>query len=398
MLEHIDAELEDPILKVMASFKASPAKHKLDLGIGVYRDSGGKTPIFQAVKEAELVIQKQERSKAYLGPIGDIKYTGLIQRLLFCQLDSDPDLFQIIQTPGGTGALRMAGEFLHSALPTATLWLSDPAWSTHKPIFAGARLPTHEYRYFDHESRTLDFASMCEDIATIPAGDIVLLQSCGHNPSGCNLSKEQWFTVSQLMADKGLLPLLDLAYQGLDQGQTEDLQSITAIEAHHNEWLLCYSASKTFSLYNDRTGCLALRSSSAKNSRHALNLILNLVCANYYMPPAHGASVVRTILSSDELTQLWQAELETARIRVIECRKQLIQALSETGNDSYQYLERQEGLFAYLGLAEKDLIWLREQHALYLGPGGRLNIAGLNPQSLPYICDALIKLTNKNGQ
>ncbi|EAR60113.1 aromatic amino acid transaminase [Neptuniibacter caesariensis] len=395
MLEHIDAELEDPILKVMASFKASTVSHKLDLGIGVYRDSKGKTPIFKAVKEAELIIQMQETSKAYLGPVGDTQYTGLIHQLLFGQLDCPPDFFQIIQTPGGTGALRVAGEFLHSALPFATLWLSDPAWSTHKPIFSGAQLPTKEYRYFDHETRVLDFAAMCEDIAAIPTGDIVLLQSCGHNPSGCNLSYEQWLSVSQLMADRGLLPLLDLAYHGLDQGQILDLQSIKAIEAHHDEWLLCYSASKTFSLYNDRTGALAVRNRTIQNAHHALSLILNLVCANYYMPPAHGASVVRTILTSSDLTELWKHELEAARTRIIDCRKALIDALSSSGTDDYQFLERQEGMFAYLGLTEKELAWLREKHALYFGPGGRLNIAGLNPQSLPQISQALTELAKK---
>ncbi len=190
MLKHVKAELEDPILKVMASFKASPAKNKHDLGIGVYRDSSGATPIFKAVKEAELILQKNEKSKAYLGPIGDVEFNRLLRQMLFSGTPLlDSDSIQSIQTPGGTGALRIAGELLNRAIPGAKLWLSDPAWSTHKPIFTGAGLTTATYRYFDAHSKQLDFTRLCDDLNSIPEGDVVLLQSCGHSASGCNLTK-----------------------------------------------------------------------------------------------------------------------------------------------------------------------------------------------------------------
>lgn len=391
MLQHLQAELEDPILKVMASYKASTTANKQDLGIGVYRDGLGNTPIYAAVKAAELHLQQQERSKAYLGPIGDTAYTQALTQLLLN--DSVPDdLLRCIQTPGGTGALRIAGELLHRALPNTTLWLSDPAWSTHDPIFTGAGLKLSRYRYFDTSTRTLNFSAMLADIKNIPPGDAVLLQSCGHNPSGCNLTDSQWFQVAELLAERQLLPVLDLAYHGLDQGLELDLISIRAIESCHKEWLLCYSASKTFSLYNDRTGALFLRSETAKAAQQLLNLTLNLVCANYYMPPAHGASVIRTILTSDELCHLWKSELETARQRVIQCRQTLVDSLKTTATADFNYLTQQQGLFAYLGLTETQLNKLQREHGLFLGPGGRLNIAGVNDTNLQLICKALCQL------
>ncbi|WP_370278805.1 aromatic amino acid transaminase [Pontibacterium sp.] len=393
MLQAIEVGPTDPILMMLAQYHADPNPEKIDLGIGVYRDNKGRTPILKAVKEAEAILLKEEASKAYLGPAGDQRFNALITDLLLHDpLRNQPDMAQnlcTLQTPGGTGALRVAGDLIAHANPGATIWLSNPPWVTHRPIFSSAGLRLGYYRYFDPSTRGLDFEGMIDDLKDAAPGDVVLIQVAGHNPCGCDLNIEQWEQLSALLADLGVTPLLDLAYHGLCTGLESDLLGLRVIERSHAEWMLTYSASKTFGIYFERTGALLIKCKEKAICDDVRSEALNLICGNYYMPPGHGASVVRTILESEELGQMWRKELEKARHRISKCRKLLSDSLNGTTAWHYNFLNHQRGMFSYLGLNEAQLSALRENYSLYVGTGGRINVAGINEKNVERICEAL---------
>lgn len=391
MLQAIDVGPSDPILNMLAQFHADPNPEKIDLGIGVYRDSSGQTPILNAVKRAEKWLLKHETSKAYLGPAGDRLYCAHLNQLLFGD-SFDGGKQRSLQTPGGTGALRVAGDILQRARPGTHIWLSNPPWVTHRPIFSAAGLHLQYYRYFSAETHALDFPGMMEDLQDAEAGDVVLIQVAGHNPTGCDLDISQWETLSAFLLERGLTPILDLAYHGLCTGLDSDLVGLRIIQRDHPEWLLCYSASKTFGIYFERTGMLTIHTAKSENSDRVYREALNLICGNYYMPPGHGASVVRTILKSEELTALWQSELESARSRISDCRKLLADNLNASSAWQYRYLNQQRGMFSYLGLNEKQLKQLRKDYSLYVGTGGRINVAGVNTENIERICSALNRI------
>lgn len=393
MLQAIEVGPTDPILMMLAQYNADPNPEKIDLGIGVYRDNKGRTPIMKAVKAAEAILLKEEASKAYLGPAGDQRFNALITDLLLHNtLRDQPEMTQslcTLQTPGGTGALRVAGDLIAQANPRATLWLSNPPWVTHRPIFSSAGLRLGYYRYFDPATRGLDFQGMMEDLKDAAPGDVALIQVAGHNPCGCDLNIEQWERLSSHLADLGVTPLLDLAYHGLCTGLESDLLGVRVIERNHAEWMLTYSASKTFGIYFERTGALLIKCKEKTICDNVRSEALNLICGNYYMPPGHGASVVRTILENEELNQMWQKELEKARHRIAKCRKLLSSSLNGTTAWHYNFLNHQRGMFSYLGLNEAQLSELSENYSLYIGTGGRINVAGINEKNVERICEAL---------
>lgn len=401
MLQTIDVGPTDPILMLLAQYHADPNPEKIDLGIGVYRDNKGRTPILKAVKQAETYLLKHEHSKAYLGPAGDPKFNASVTNLLFAdQLTREsalPETLCTLQTPGGTGALRVAGDLIAHANPHATLWLSNPPWVTHRPIFSSAGLQLGYYRYFDPIKRGLDFEGMKEDLRDAAPGDVVVIQVAGHNPCGCDLNLQQWEELSSLMLNLKLTPLLDLAYHGLCTGLESDLLGIRVIQRHHKEWLLTYSASKTFGIYFERTGALIIRCKDKTITQDVQQEALNLICGNYYMPPGHGASIVTTILESEELNQQWRKELNKARLRISDCRKLLTDSLNGTTAWHYRFLNHQRGMFSYLGLSEAQLSELREKYSLYIGMGGRINVAGINEKNVERICEALKAVQRQTG-
>lgn len=393
MLHTIEVGPTDPILMLLAQYHADPNPEKIDLGIGVYRDRKGRTPILKAVKQAEAHLLKHEHSKAYLGPAGDPRFNALVTNLLLVDsLSHAPPLAETrctLQTPGGTGALRVAADLIAHANPQATIWLSNPPWVTHRPIFGSTGLHLDYYRYFDPMSRGLDFEGMKEDLHDAAPGDVVVIQVAGHNPCGCDLNLQQWEELSALMLDLNLTPLLDLAYHGLCTGLESDLLGVRVIQRNHTEWLLTYSASKTFGIYFERTGALIIHCKDKQIAHDVQQEALNLICGNYYMPPGHGASIVSTILGSEELSQEWRKELNKARLRISDCRKLLTDSLNGTTAWHYRFLNHQRGMFSYLGLSESQLLELREKYSLYIGTGGRINVAGINEKNVARVCEAL---------
>lgn len=387
MFETIPTSPVDPIFQVMAACQADTRPDKVDLGIGVIRNAQGQTPVMIAVTEAEQLLHKQH-SKAYIGPAGRPEYCQRLARLLLPEHCTSGQLSSI-QTPGGTGALRVAADLLNHTHPGARLWLSNPPWVTHHAIFPAAGLKLHEYRYQHPEHSGLDFATMLADLSQLQPGDIVLLQVAGHNPTGCDLSPDQWHQVAALMAEHNALPLLDLAYHGLARSLSADSEPLGIIAQYHSQWLLCYSCSKSFGLYNERTGALFIHTATTELTRRVHQEAINQICANYYMPPDHGASVVATILASQELSLRWQQELEHSRQRLQQQRQQLVQALRLQLPAHWPQLASQQGLFSYLDLSNTQLAQLAQQHGVYLGAGGRINISGLNAGNLTKVVTAI---------
>ncbi|WP_027857067.1 amino acid aminotransferase [Marinobacterium jannaschii] len=388
MWQQLDVGATDPILQMLAAYHADPNPDKIDLGIGVYKDSAGNTPIFKAVKKAEKWLLKHESSKAYLGPAGDVEFNTEISRLLLAE-DYNPETTLCLQTPGGTGALRVAGDLISRARTHGCIWLSNPPWVTHRSIYQSAGLRLQYYRYFDPATQSTDFTGMKEDLKEAMPGDVVLLQTTAHNPTGCNLSAEQWEEIALLLRDREALPLLDIAYQGLDESLHADLSATRIIRQLCPEWIICYSASKTFGLYNERAGALLIKTS---NSLSAVRQeALNRICANYYMPPAHGAAIIRTILQSEELKNQWQQELADAREQLKSNRMLFCNRLNAISAWQYRLLGQQKGMFSYLGLSERQLQYLRSEHSIYAGSGGRINVAGISQNNVRTICDAILQ-------
>lgn len=389
MLNQIQVGPTDPILRMLALYHADPNPDKIDLGIGVYRTKQGMTPVMKAVKRAEKHLLKEQTSKTYLGPAGDPLFNRAITQLLFDDAPVTPGHLCTLQTPGGTGALRVAGDLLKRANPHANLWLSTPHWVTHRPIFTAAGFHLSYYRYFDSTTRQLDFSGMLEDLRDAQPGDIVVIQVSGHNPTGCDLNIEQWEQLSEMMLQRGLLPLLDLAYHGLVSGLDRDLAGLRIIQRQHPEWLLCYSASKSFGIYIERTGALFVRCPTTSTCERVHAEALNQICSNYYMPPGHGAAIVRTILNDADLKALWHKELAEARDRLADCRLLLSNTLNANSAWQYRFLAHQSGMFNYLGLTDAAVNRLREEHSIYIGTGGRINVAGINKRNVKRISDAL---------
>lgn len=388
MFETTPTSPVDPIFQVMAACKADPRPDKVDLGIGVIRNEHGQTPVMAAVTEAERLLHTQQHSKAYLGPAGRTEYCQQLAHLLLPEHSTSGQL-ATIQTPGGTGALRVAADLLNHTRPGTRLWLSDPPWVTHRAIFPAAGLQLQDYRYQHPEHSGLDFVAMLADLSQLQPGDIVLLQVAGHNPTGCDLSPQQWHQLAALMAERNALPLLDLAYHGLAQSLSTDSEPLGIIAQYHSEWLLCYSCSKSFGLYNERTGALLIHTATPTLTHRVHQEAINQICANYYMPPDHGAAIVATILASTELSQCWQQELDHNRQRLQQQRQQLVQALRLRLPAHWSQLASQQGLFSYLDLSNTQLAHLAQQHGVYLGAGGRINISGLNAGNQNKVIEAI---------
>ena len=372
MFQFLLPQLPDPLLELIGLFRADTRSGKIDLGVGTYRNEAGETPVMAAVKAAEQVLLETQRTKGYLGPEGDERFVEALVPIVFGSPAPYAGRLTGVQTPGGGGALRLGAELIAAARPGATVWLGAPTWPNHRPIFAAAGLQVAEYRQFDRDEQRFCFDDTLEVLSRAAVGDVVLLQGCCHNPTGADPSPAEWDQLAALMAGRGLVPFVDLAYQGLGDGLETDAEGARRVLAGVGEALLAYSCDKNFGLYRERTGALFVLGRDAHAAGIVRDNLLGLARVNWSMPPDHGAAAVRVILESDELASNWRAELATMRLRIAAVRGALVAA-----DPGLAFLGRQRGMFSLLPMMPASVAELRRDHAIYMAGSGRINIAGL---------------------
>lgn len=385
----------DPILGLTDTFKADPRQDKVTLGVGIYKDEAGQTPVLQSVKKAEALLLEQEKTKNYLGIEGVQTYNRVVQELLFGE---GSDLVTsgraaTAQAPGGTGALRIAAEFLLRNTPSRTVWVSNPTWANHQNIFETAGLTVKEYGYYNASAHDIDFDGMMTDLANAQAGDIILLHGCCHNPTGIDLTLTQWELVANLCADKQLVPLFDFAYQGFGAGIEEDAAGLRLVASKVPELLVANSFSKNFGLYNERIGAVTVVAQNADEAVRAFSQVKRTIRANYSNPPAHGALIVSTILSDASLKALWVQELTEMRERIAEMRTLFVQSLKDEGvTQDFSFISRQNGMFSFSGLNKAQVARLKDEFGIYIVGSGRISVAGMTKTNMPVICKAIAQI------
>ncbi len=389
MLTNLKAQPADKILQLMQFYREDPRDNKIDLGVGVYKDATGLTPVMRAVKAAEKRIWEEQKSKSYTGLAGDPAYSAAMRDLILAD-SVDAGRVAAAATPGGTGALRQAFELIKLANPDATIFVSNPTWPNHLSIIKFLGLPMVQYRYFDDKSCDVDFDGMMASLAAVKAGDVVLLHGCCHNPTGANLTLEQFAQVADLIVEKGAMPLVDIAYQGFGDGLEEDAAATRIIASKVPEMLLAASCSKNFGIYRERTGILMAISADASQTANTQGTLSYLNRQNYSFPPDHGARIVSTILSDAELTADWKSELEEVRLGMLSLRTQLANELRlRTNSDRFDFIATHRGMFSRIGASPEEVQSMRDTHAIYMVGDSRMNIAGLNAQTIPLLAEAI---------
>ncbi|MBK4217725.1 aspartate/tyrosine/aromatic aminotransferase [Paracoccus caeni] len=389
MLSNLKPQAPDKILMLIEEFKADTRQGKIDLGVGVYKDPQGVTPVMRAVKAAEQRIWESQTTKAYTGLAGEADYRNAMAQMVL--KDVPTDRLASLATVGGTGAIRQALELARLANPDFTVYVSDPTWPNHLSIMKFMGVPFVEYRYFDNDTRGVDFAAMKEDIAKAKQGDIVLLHGCCHNPTGANLTLAQWEEVAEILEKSGAVPLIDLAYQGFGDGLEEDAAATRLIAKRLPEVLIAASCSKNFGIYRERTGILfaLAENSAARDLSQGSMAYLNR--QNYSFPPDHGARIVSTILTDEALRADWAAELEEVRNSMLGLRAQLASELRDlSGSDRFDFIAEHRGMFSRLGATPEQVAKLKSEAAIYMVGDSRLNIAGLNKDTVPVLARAII--------
>ena len=393
MFEKIAAAPADPILGLADLFRADNRSNKINLGIGVYKDETGQTPVLSSVKKAEKFLLENETTKNYLSIDGLADFARCTQALLFGKnhaLITDQRA-RTAQTPGGTGALRVAADFLATQTDVKRIWVSNPSWPNHQNVFHSAGLEVCEYAYYDAQNHTLDFDGMLTALDKAQAGDVVLFHGCCHNPTGIDPTKEQWAQLAALSQQKGWLPLFDFAYQGFARGLEEDAEGLRIFADTHQELLVCSSYSKNFGLYNERVGACTLVAANADAAATAFSQVKYTIRANYSNPPAHGAAVVATILGNDALRAEWEQELTAMRQRIHLMRELFVKTLQEKGaQGDFSFIIRQNGMFSFSGLSKDQVIRLRDEFAVYAVNSGRVNVAGMTPDNMSALCAAIV--------
>jgi len=392
MFNTVEMAPSDPILGLTDAFNADPNPEKINLSVGVYKDADGKTLVLDSVKKAQHKILGTEITKSYKPIQGDPAYGKVVQAMLFGADHEILDAGRIVtaHTPGGTGALRVAGDLVKKIKPTASIWLSDPTWANHPNIFNAAGLELKAYPYFNAETNGLAFGSMINAIKQIPQGDVILLHGCCHNPTGVDPTPEQWRQIGLILAERGVLPLLDFAYQGFGDGLKEDAAGLRIIAEICPEMLICSSFSKNFSLYNERVGAVSAIARDREQAQAVLSQVKQVIRSNYSNPPAHGAAIITTILSDPALTAQWEQELAAMRDRIRDMREAFVAELAAAGiNADYGFIANQRGMFSFSGLTKSQVGKLREQYSIYIVGSGRINVAGMNQNNLPILCKAI---------
>ncbi|MCJ8269540.1 MAG: aspartate/tyrosine/aromatic aminotransferase [Psychrosphaera sp.] len=384
----------DPILGLMAAFKNDPNPKKIDLGVGVYKDEAGNTPVLKCVKKAEAFRLANETSKSYIGLAGDEGYNQKIKELLF----GDHQIIaqnraRTTQTPGGTGALRVGAEFLKRCNNAATIWVSAPTWANHIALFEASGLNVKEYPYYDYDKRGLLFDDMMSVLSQVKSGDIVLLHACCHNPSGMDLTQEQWHKVADLAVENGFTPMIDIAYQGFGSGLDDDAAGLRIMADKVDEMVICSSCSKNFGLYRERLGACTVVGKDAASADIAQSVVLSVVRGIYSMPPHHGAAIVNTILHSVELRAMWEAELAEKRDRINGLRKLIVEKLGVAGIDQdFSFIQRQHGMFSFFGIAGEQIEQLKNDYGIYMVGSSRMNVAGISNSNIDYFAESVAKV------
>ncbi len=393
MWENIEQAPADAIFGLTEAFKNDPNPDKVNLGAGVYKDDFGNTPVLEAVKAAEKILLGAEKSKNYLPISGDPLYADNVQKLIFGETAEvyTARRASTIQAPGGTGALRMGADLLKKFSPAlATVWVSSPTWANHRGIFSSAGFEIKEYPYYDARTKSVDIDNLISSLEQIPKGDIVLMHACCHNPSGVDLSSDQWRQVADIAKEKKWIPFLDFAYQGFASGIKEDRFAVDMFVETGLDLFIASSFSKNIGLYNERTGALTIVSPSSREAQVAMGHLKLTVRTCYSNPPAHGGLIVATILNDKDLTAQWIEELNFMRKRIVTMRCALVDGLAGRGiKDDFSYIKKQRGMFSFSGLSDDVVSWLRENKSIYVVGGGRINVAGLTSSNIDYICDSI---------
>lgn len=384
LLADLREQAPDGLLALMLAYRADPRPHKIDLGVGVYRDDTGATPVMAAVKAAERLLVEQQTTKVYLGVDGDLDFVARLAPIVFGdERAADPRLAGM-QTPGGTGALRLAAELLAATGPAPRIWIGDPTWANHVPIFRAAGVEVRMHRFYDPRVGHLDMAGMIEALDTAGAGDAVLLHGCCHNPAGVDFTIDQWADLADVIVRRRLLPIVDFAYHGFGRGLEEDAAGLRLLYDRAEAIAVAYSCDKNFGLYRERTGALWVRAADTATLAKVRSSMRHPARASWSMPPDHGAAVVRVILESAELTARWRDELETMRRRVLTLRNVLADA-----HPMLAPLRQQTGIFGMLPIDSDAVQALRRDHAIYIADDGRINLAGLTASTLRALIAAL---------
>ena len=389
MFNSLKAQAPDKILALMGQFRADPRTDKIDLGVGVYKDAEGRTPVMRAIKSAEKQLWETETTKTYTALAGEPAFHAAMAEMVL-GAGYPADRLSCLATVGGTGACRQAFELARLANPGCTVWVSDPTWPNHLSILAFMKQDTKLYRYFDSAARAVAFEAMMEDLQAIKAGDVVLLHGCCHNPTGANLTLEQWAAVADLLEAKGAVPMIDLAYQGFGDGLEEDAAGTRLIASRLPEVMIAASCSKNFGIYRERTGCLLVLSDAA-SKEVTQGTLAYLNRQNYSFSPDHGARLVTMVLTDPTLRAEWMTELEEVRKGMLGLREQLAAELRQLSNsDRFDFVARHRGMFSRLGASPEQVEKMRVDNAIYMVGDSRLNIAGLNAKTVPILARAII--------
>jgi aspartate aminotransferase len=394
MFGRLKALPADPILGLSIKYRADENPLKIDLGVGVYKNEAGDTTILNCVKKAEKFRLETEQTKTYIGGTGSALFNERMTSLIFGDHKVvNENRVRTVSTPGGTGALRVAGEFISRCKTGAKIWLSNPTWANHKGVFTECGLDIQEYPYYDYENKTLDFDAMLNALKQVSPDDFVLLHACCHNPSGMDLSQEQWQQVVQLTKEVGFTPLIDMDYQGFGDGLEEDAYGVRLMAETVNNMLLCSSCSKNFGLYRERIGACTIIGETPATTDIALSVILGVARTIYSMPPAHGAALVETILSSEELTQEWHSELSEMRNRINGNRSVIVDKLIEKGvTRDFSFIANQKGMFSFLGITPAQVQQLQDEYSVYMVGSSRMSIAGISPTNVDYLAESIARV------
>ncbi|MEJ6773073.1 MAG: amino acid aminotransferase [Porticoccaceae bacterium] len=382
----------DPILGLMAAFRADTRETKIDLGVGVYQDDRGRTPVMASVKEAEAKLMELELTKSYQGIAGDPDYNQRMMSLIFGADHSilSSGRVKSIQAPGGSGALRVGAEVIQRATPSSKLWVGVPTWPNHIPLLGSAGFEIKEYPYYDMATHQINGDAMMETLRQVPAGDMVLLHGCCHNPTGADLSHEQWDQIADLALERGFIPFIDTAYQGLGDGLDEDAYGMRMMADRLPELVIASSCSKNFGLYRERTGSITFIAKNSQQAEIVASQAMSIARQIYSMPPAHGALLVSLILGDQQLRANWQAELEEVRLRIKSMRTLLTNGIQ--GNSAgvdFSHIEQQKGMFSFLGITTPQLDRLRDEFGIYIVSSTRVNLAGINSSNIDYISESM---------
>jgi aspartate aminotransferase len=395
MFERLERMPDDPILGLMAAYRADTDARKVDLGVGVYRNDKGETPVLEAVRKAESAVLARQTSKTYVAPAGNPGFNQAMEKLVFGE--GHPALkagrVRTIQAPGGCGALRVGAELIRRAYPDAVVHVSTPTWANHVPLLTGSGIKLESYAYYDAATGGVNFSAMMDGLEKLPKGAIVLLHASCHNPTGADLSEAQWRDILALVQRRGLVPYIDMAYQGLGTGIAEDAFGPRLFAAELPEVLVAVSCSKNFGLYRERTGALHVVTQTPASADAIITQLVRIARTIYSMPPDHGAAIVNEILTNDALRTSWADEVGSMRSRINGLRTEAVAKLAKAApQKDFSFIARQRGMFSYLGVTRDQVRELREKHHVYMTDDSRMNIAGLKQDNLAYFAEAVAQV------